>query len=104
MELVNLKSLVFNSFEDQAELEVEIQKENLSYTTTYLISVLEVNRVLNLIQKKNFDFDISNFIFSIDYTDFVEYHLDFLGIRNCTMIKDELEFMSLNSIKKQIRA
>lgn len=104
MEHVNLKSLIFNSYDDHAELVVEARKESLSYSTTYLIDVLEINRIINLLQKVNYGQDLNDCVQSIDYPDFQEYFLDTDKIENCSLSKDMIDFMVMNSLKKQIRA
>jgi hypothetical protein len=104
MEQVQLKSLIFNSYEDHAELVVEIRKESLSYLTTYVIDVLNINRVLNLIQKNNTELDLYESIQQNDYSDFQEFTLDFETINNTSIDKYEIDFMIVNSLKKQIRA
>lgn len=104
MELVNLKSLTFNSYENHAELIIESKRQSLSYSTTYLINVLEVNRVINYLQKRNNDQDLHEWIQSKDYSDFQEFYLDIDKIENCLIDKELIDFMSINSFKKQIRA
>jgi len=104
MELVNLKSLMFNSYDDHAELVIEVRKEKLSYLSTYLIDVIEINKILNSIQRNNIELDLNDCIESVDYSDFQEFALDINKIENLSMTKSEIDFMAINSFKKQIRA
>jgi len=104
MEHVNLKSLIFNSYDDDAELFIEVRKESLSYSTTYLIPVLDVNRILNYLQKNNLGQDLNECIEATDYSDFKEYSLMVNKLTNRTLNKQVLEFLSINRFKKQIRA
>jgi hypothetical protein len=104
MELVNLKSLTFNSHDDSAELVVEVKKEALSYSTSYVIDVLQINRILNLVQKNNDGIEVNDLILSTDFTDFQEYSVNFSDVENTSIWKEEIEFFTFNSYKKQIRA
>jgi hypothetical protein len=104
MELVSLKSLIFNSYDDHAELIVEMRKESLSYFVTYTIHVLYINQIMNLLQKNNSEIDLNESIISTDYEEFQEFNIDFTKIENSYLNFDEVEFMVVNSFKKQIRA
>lgn len=104
MELVHLKSLMFNSNDDRAELVAEIKKDSLSYLTSYQIDVLHINRILNIIQRNNDGIEVNDLIQSTDFFDFLEYFLDFTQVDNASIWKDEIEFFVFNSYKKQIRA
>jgi hypothetical protein len=104
MELVNLKSLIFNSYDDHAELEVDIKKASLSYSVKYLIDVLSINRILNMIKKNNPKIDLNESIRTIDFGDFHEFSLNLKSVSECFLPKDEIDFLAVNSIKKQIRA
>jgi hypothetical protein len=104
MEQINLKSLVFNSYEDYAYLGYEAVKNNLSYEITCLIDVHEVNRVINILKKNNTDLDINEIIQSKDFSDFIEYQLDVNTLTNSSINKEEIHFLSVNAAKKQIRA
>jgi hypothetical protein len=104
MELVTLKSLNFNSYDNQAQLVVEVKRMTLYYSITYLIDVIDINRILNSLQKSNAGKDINACLSSVDYSDFTEYSLQVEQIENLNLIKDELEFIILNKHRKQIRA
>lgn len=104
MELVNLKSLTFNSYEGYAELIVEVKKESLSYLTSYLIDVLQINKILNFIQKNNDGIEVNDLIQSKDYIDFQEYFIDLTNVENVSIWKNQIELYMFNSYKKQIRA
>jgi hypothetical protein len=104
MELVNLKSLTFNSYEGYAELIVEVKKESLSYLTSYLIDVLQINKILNFIQKNNDGIEVNDLIQSKDYIDFQEYFIDLTNVKNVSIWKSQIELYMFNSYKKQIRA
>lgn len=104
MELVNLKSLIFNSYDDHAEMVVDIKKASLSYSAKYMIDVLCINRILNLIKKNNPELDLNESIRTIDFGDFHEFSLNLKSVSVCFLPKDEIDFMAFNSVKKQIRA
>ncbi|MFY7668601.1 MAG: hypothetical protein ACOVQG_07650 [Crocinitomicaceae bacterium] len=104
MELVSLKSLIFNSYDDHAEMVVDIKKASLSYSAKYLIDVLNINRILNMIKKNNPELDLNECIRTIEFGDFHEFSLNLKSIGDCFVQKDEIEFMVVNSMKKQIRA
>lgn len=104
MEQVSLKSLIFNTYDDNAELVVEMKKDSLSYFVTHSINVIYINRILNLLQKNNKETDLNEFITSRDYQEFQEFFLDISGIENSYLYLEEVEFMVVNSFKKQIRA
>ena len=67
MELVSLNSLIFNSYDDHAEMVIDIKKASLSYSAKYLIDVLNVNRILNMIKKNNPDLDLNDSIRTIEF-------------------------------------
>ncbi len=104
MELVSLKSLIFNSYDDHAEMVVDIRKASLSYSVKYLIDVMNINRILNLVQKSNPELDLNECIRSIEFDDFQEFSLNFDMVENSLLSKTEIDFMLVNSMKKQIRA
>ena len=104
METISLKSITFNSFENQAKLIGEVSKESLSYWTTIILDVLDVNKIINLLQKNNEETDINELIESSDFTDFTEYEIDFNQLKNSQILKNELDFLVDNPLKKQIRA
>ncbi|MBM3186134.1 MAG: hypothetical protein FJZ67_07525 [Bacteroidetes bacterium] len=104
MELVSLKSLIFNSYDDHAEMVIDIKKASLSYSTKYLIDVLNINRILNIIKKNNPDLDLNESIRTIEFEDFQEFSLNLKSLSDCFLPKDEIDFMVVNSMTKQIRA
>lgn len=104
MELVSLKSLIFNSYDDHAEMVIDIKKASLSYSAKYLINVLNVNRILNMIKKNNPDLDLNESIRTIEFGDFQEFSLNLKSLSDCFLPKDEIDFMVVNSMTKQIRA
>lgn len=104
MELVSLKSLIFNSYDDHAEMVIDIKKASLSYSAKYLIDVLNVNRILNMIKKNNPDLDLNDSIRTIEFGDFQEFSLNLKSLSDCFLPKDEIDFMVVNSMTKQIRA
>ena len=104
MELVSLKSLIFNSYDDHAEMVIDIKKASLSYSAKYLIDVLNVNRILNMIKKNNPDLDLNESIRTIEFGDFQEFSLNLKSINDCFLSKHEIDFMVVNSMSKQIRA
>jgi hypothetical protein len=104
MELVNIKSLIFNSYNDNAELVVEMKKDSLSYSVTHIINVLYINRILNLLQKNNPQIDLNECVISTDYREFDEFYIDFTEIEKTQLDFDEVQFMLVNSFRKQIRA
>lgn len=104
MELVSLKSLIFNSYDDHAEMVIDIKKASLSYSAKYLIDVLNINRILNMIKKNNPDLDLNESIRTIEFEDFQEFSLNLKSLSDCFLPKDEIDFMVVNSMTKQIRA
>lgn len=104
MELVSLKSLIFNSYDDHAEMVIYIKKASLSYSAKYLIDVLNINRILNMIKKNNPDLDLNESIRTIEFEDFQEFSLNLKSLSDCFLPKDEIDFMVVNSMTKQIRA
>ena len=78
---------MFNSYDDHAELVIEVRKEKLSYLSTYLIDVIEINRILNSIQRNNIELDLNDCIESVDYSDFQEFALDINKIENLGHLK-----------------
>lgn len=104
METVLLKSMSFNSFETHAKLTAEVNKETLSYWTTFILNVIDVNKLLNLLQKNNESVDIYDFMKSKEFSDFTEYSFDFTDLIDCQMEKSTLEFLLNFQSKKQIRA
>jgi hypothetical protein len=104
MELVNLKSIMFNSNDDRAELVVEVKKDSLSYFTSYVINVLQINRILNLVKKNNQGVEVNDLVKTFDFIEFQEYAVDFSCVENTAILKDEIEFYIFNSYQKQIRA
>ena len=104
MEHLSLKSLIFNSYDDYAKIIVDIRKSSLSYSTHYLIDVINVNRILNMVKKNNPEIDLNDCIRTAEFGDFHEFSLNLKSIGDCFVQKDEIEFMVVNSMKKQIRA
>jgi hypothetical protein len=104
METISLKSITFNSYENRAKLVGEIQKDSLSYWTTFILDLLDVNKILNLLQKNNEETDINDLIESSEFTEFTEYEIDFNHLRNGMIDREELEFLIDNPAKRQIRA
>ncbi len=104
METISLKSIRFNSFDEQAKLVGEVQKDALSYWTTFVIDMLDLNKLLNLIQKNNDDSDVNDLIQTSDFVDFTEYEINFDKLPNSSIHKNELDFLVDHQLKKQIRA
>ncbi len=104
MEHVSLKSLIFNSYDDYAKINVDVRKSSLSYSTQYLIDVINVNRILNMVKKNNPEIDLNDCIRTTEFGDFSEYTLNLNGLEDCLFNADEVDFMLVNSLKKQIRA
>lgn len=104
METILLKSITFNSFEEKVKLIGEVHKDKLSYWTTFFIDVLDLNKILNLLQRKNQEIDINNLIQTSDFFDFTEYEINFEEIIDSQIQKSELDFFSKIQFKRQIRA
>jgi hypothetical protein len=104
MESILLKSLSFNSFDTQAKLTAEVHKDSLSYWTTYMLNVLDINKFLNLLQRNNTEKDINDLLSTKDFSDFTEYDFDFSELENGQINKCDLEFLLNFQMNKQIRA
>ena len=104
METISLKSITFNSFENHAKLVGEVTKESLSYLTTIILDVLDLNKIINLLQKNNEEMDVNELIKSSDFSDFTEYEINLNELSNNDIYKDELDFLVHNQLQKQIRA
>jgi hypothetical protein len=58
-----------------------------------MLNVLDINKFLNLLQRKNTEKDINDLLYTKDFSDFTEYDFDFSELENCQINKCDLEFL-----------